>query len=159
MNVGKPEIWLTLGGDNPLTVSLSPLPSESNDLQQNWKGVELFYIDMNMMTPFVTATKSQPLVPETRLVSDSSLPQVDSQIPNSLQDLSLDDDYIHTAGNGILNQQHGWRVACENTLAPKLIDIANTQANLSDADPDEITLRLEISSYDPQWVVKSKTWY
>lgn len=59
MNVGKPEIWLTLGGDNPLTVSLSPLPSESNDLQQNWKGVELFYIDMNMMTTFVTATKSQ----------------------------------------------------------------------------------------------------
>lgn len=37
------------GGDNPLTVSLSPLPSESNDLQQNWKGVEPFYIDMNMI--------------------------------------------------------------------------------------------------------------
>ncbi|KAK9182664.1 hypothetical protein WN944_025810 [Citrus x changshan-huyou] len=92
MNVGKPGIWLTLGGDNPLTVSLSSLPSESNDLQQNWKGVELFYIDMNMMTPFVTATK--------------------------------DDDHIHTAGNGILNQQHGWRVACENALTPKLIDIA-----------------------------------
>ncbi|KAK9182652.1 hypothetical protein WN944_025798 [Citrus x changshan-huyou] len=29
-----------------------------------------------------------------------------------------------------------------------------TQANLSDADPDEIALRLEISGYDPQWAVK-----